>query len=68
MRTVTVKLAGGRDLRVTRVRGGGRDVVALTRSYRGGVGDLLEPQAPQIVLPASKMEELRDALLELEGD
>lgn len=67
MRTATVELPGGKHLRVTRVEGDGRDVLALTRSYRGGVGDLLEPEAPQLVLPASTLPDLRAALAELEG-
>lgn len=69
MQTRTIELSGGKHAHLALVEGGARGtpVLAISRSFEDGIGALLEPDPPQLVLPATCIPELVDALRELEG-
>lgn len=70
MKTRTIELAGGIHLQLAVVDGDPHrpPVLALTRSSEeGGIGSMLQPERPQVVVPATCIPELVDALEELEG-
>lgn len=68
LRTVTVELAGGRDARVSVLEADddGPGWLVVSRSFRDGPRSLFDPETDRVVLPASALPDLRDALAELE--